>query len=176
MFAFVEVDYVFRPGGFTISIRFTLLMLALQWRHDGRDSVSNHQPHDCLLKSLFGRRSKKTSKLRVTGLCAGNSPVTGEFRAQVASNAENISIRWRHHASYWRWCRTTQCVYIDWFIGSISFVWPLCGELGPVNSPHKGPVARKMLPFDDVIMVHNDCPSVSITILNDVNKCTASIQ
>ena len=36
--------------------------------------------------------SKKTSKLRVTGLCAGNSPVTGEFPAQKASNAENVSI------------------------------------------------------------------------------------
>ena len=32
-----------------------------------------------LLNRLFGRRSKKTSKLRVTGLCVGNSPVTGEF-------------------------------------------------------------------------------------------------
>ena len=42
-------------------------------------------------------RSKKTSKLRVTGLCAGNSPVTGEFPAQRASNAENVSIWWRHH-------------------------------------------------------------------------------
>ena len=32
--------------------------------------------------------------------------------------------------------------------------WPLCGESpGPVNSPHKGPVTRKMFPFDDVIMV-----------------------
>ena len=39
----------------------------------------------------------KTSKLRVTGLCAGNSPGTGEFHAQMASNAENISISWRHH-------------------------------------------------------------------------------
>ena len=37
------------------------------------------------------RRSKKTSKLRVTGLCVGNSPVTGEFPAQMASNAENAS-------------------------------------------------------------------------------------
>ena len=70
---------------------------ALQWRHNGRDSVSNHQPYDCLLNRLFRRRSKKTSKLRVTGLCARNSP-------------------------------------------------------GPVNSPHKWPVMRKMLPFDDVIM------------------------
>ena len=70
---------------------------ALQWRHNGHDSVSNHQPYDSLLNRLFRRRSKKTSKLRVTGLCAGNSPGTGEFPAQMASNAENVSIWWRHH-------------------------------------------------------------------------------
>ena len=69
----------------------------LRWRHNGCDCVWNHQPHDCLLNRLFRRRSKKISKLRVTGLCAGNSP-------------------------------------------------------GPENSPHKGPVTRKMFPFDDVIM------------------------
>ena len=68
----------------------------LWWRHNGRDGVSNHQAHDCLLNYIH--RSKKTSKLRVTGLCAGNSP-------------------------------------------------------GPVNSPHKGPVTRKMFPLDDVIML-----------------------
>ena len=56
----------------------------LQWRHNGRDSVSHHQPHDCLLNRLFTRRTEKTSKLRVTGLCAGNSPMTGEFPAQMA--------------------------------------------------------------------------------------------
>ena len=72
-------------------------VVTLRWRHNGRDSVSNHQPHDCLPNRLFRRRSKITSKLRVTGLCAGNSPVTGEF-------------------------------------------------------PAKGPVTRKMFPFDDVIM------------------------
>ena len=44
---------------------------SLRWRHNGRNSVSNHQPHDCLLNPLFRRRSKKISKLRVTGLCAG---------------------------------------------------------------------------------------------------------
>ena len=65
----------------------------LHWLHNGRDSVSNHQPHDCLLHRSFRLRSKKTSKLRVTGLCAGNSP-------------------------------------------------------GPVNSPHKWPVTRRMFPFD----------------------------
>ena len=69
----------------------------LHWRHNDHDGVSNHQPRCCLLNRLFGRRSKKISKLRVTGLCAGNSP-------------------------------------------------------GPVTSPHKGPVTRKMFPFDDVIM------------------------
>ena len=32
-----------------------------------------------------------------TGIYAGNAPVTGEFPAQMASNAENVSIWWRHH-------------------------------------------------------------------------------
>ena len=73
---------------------------SLLWRHNGCDGVSNHQPHDCLLNRSFRRRSKKTSKLRVTGLCVGNSPVTDEFPAQKASDAENASIWWRHHL--WR--------------------------------------------------------------------------
>ena len=72
---------------------------SLQLRHNEPDGVSNHQPRDCLLNRLFRRRSKKTSKLRVTGLCAGNSPATGEFPAQRASNAENVSIWWRHHVA-----------------------------------------------------------------------------
>ena len=72
----------------------------LHWRHNDHDGVSNHQPHGCLLNRLFRRRSHKTSKLRVTGLCVGNSP-------------------------------------------------------GPVNSPHKRPVTRKMFPFDDVIMYYS---------------------
>ena len=71
--------------------------LPLRWRHNDHDGVWNHQPHGCLLNRLFRRRSKKTSKLGVTGLCVGNSP-------------------------------------------------------RPVNSPHKGPVTRKMFPFDGVIM------------------------
>ena len=69
----------------------------LQWRHNGCDCVPNHQPHDFLLNRLFICRSKKTSKLRVTGLCAGNSPVTSEFPVQMANNAENFTIWWRHH-------------------------------------------------------------------------------
>ena len=46
----------------------------LQWRHNEHDDASNHQRLHCLLNCWFRRRSKKTSKLSVTGLCAGNSP------------------------------------------------------------------------------------------------------
>ena len=78
---------------------FVMSNLSLQWRHNGSNGVSNHQPHDCLLNRLFRRRSKKTSKLHVTGLCAGNSPGTSEFPTQMASYAENVSIWWRHHVA-----------------------------------------------------------------------------
>ena len=73
----------------------------LRWRHNECDSISNHQPHNCLLNRLFRCRWKKTSKLRVTGLYAGNSPVPGESPAQMASNVEIVSIWWRHHACEW---------------------------------------------------------------------------
>ena len=77
------------------------ILWALQWRHNGHDCVSNHQPNHCLLNRLFWCRSKKASMLRVSVLCAGNSPVTGEFPAQMASNAEMVSIWWRHHGLAW---------------------------------------------------------------------------
>ena len=54
-------------------------------------------PASRLLNHLFSLISKKISKLRVTGLCEGNSPVTGEFPAQMASNVETVSLWWRHH-------------------------------------------------------------------------------
>ena len=59
------------------------------------------------------RRSKKTSKLRATGLCAGNSPVTGEFPARMASNAENVSIWWRHH----------DCIYASFGLKTGRYLW-----------------------------------------------------
>ena len=59
-------------------------------RHNERDGVPNHRRLDCLLHLLFRRRSKKTSTLHVTGLCAGNSPVPDDFPAQRASNTENV--------------------------------------------------------------------------------------
>ena len=90
-----------------------MTFVSLQWRHNGRDSVSNHQPCECLPSRLIRRRSKKT-KLIVTGLCAGNSPETGEFPAQRASNAENVSIWWCHHVI--AWCQTPE-------MGSQAVLW-----------------------------------------------------
>ena len=91
---------------------------ALQWRHNDHNGVSNHQPHDCLLNRLFMRRSRKTSKLRVIGLCEGNLPVTGEVPTQMASSAENVSIWWRHHYATLlysiRWKRSSLwCIEIE---------------------------------------------------------------
>ena len=82
----------------TILNAFSVRIWQSHWRHNDHGVVSNHQPHDCILNRLFRRWSKKTSKLCVPGLCAGNSP-------------------------------------------------------GSVNSPHKEPVTREMVPFDDVIMI-----------------------
>ena len=128
------------------------LISSLLWRHNGRDGVSNHQPHDCLLNRSFERRSKKTSKLRVTDLCVGNSPVTGEFPTQMASNAESVSIWWRYLVIWWEenekkrneknikwvsnllqsmvcWCLNCK---MDWTILSSLDKWQ-CTCVAPVN-------------------------------------------
>ena len=49
--------------------------------------------------AVYSGADKKILKLRATGLCVGNSPVTGEFPAQMISNAESVSIWWRHYDS-----------------------------------------------------------------------------
>ena len=102
-------------------------LFTLRWRHNDHAGVSNHQPQGCLLNRLFRRKSKKTSKLRVTGLCVGNSPGTGEFPAQMASYAENVSIWWRHHD--WRVYRIRQlCIRIQLHVlitASIMSSWPV---------------------------------------------------
>ena len=74
------------PGDLYVSVlswctcvQYFLKFKPLQWRHNERDDISNHHRFDYLLNRLFRRRSKKTSKLHVTGLCEGNSPVAGEF-------------------------------------------------------------------------------------------------
>ena len=47
-----------------------------------------------------------------------NSPVTGEFPAQMASNAENVSIWWRHHDN-----RIYRHVVEGWFDISGNMQW-----------------------------------------------------
>ena len=71
-------------------------IISLQWCHNERSGISNHRRPDCLLNHLLRHRSKKTSKLRVTGLHEGNPPVTGGFPSQRASNKENVFVWWCH--------------------------------------------------------------------------------
>ena len=71
----------------------------LQWRHNERDGVSNHH----LMIVYSTRRSKKTSKLRVSGLCEGNSPVTDELPAQRASYGKGFQLMtasWHRHSPF----------------------------------------------------------------------------
>ena len=91
----------------------------LRWRHNERDGASNHQRLDGLLNRLFRRRSKNTSKFRLTGFCEGNLPVTDEFPSQKTSNAENASIWWRYHG---RLNATIKSWYVKCFSQYWSFI------------------------------------------------------
>ena len=73
-------------------------VVSSQWRHNKHNGILNPWRLHCLLNCWFRCRSKKTLKLRTTGICEGNSPVTGEFPSQKASKVENVSIWWHHHA------------------------------------------------------------------------------
>ena len=75
------------------------LNIALHWRHNEHDGVSNHQSHDCLPNRLFRRRSKKTSKLRVTGFCRGihQWPVTSPHKGPVTGKCVHLMTSpWNH--------------------------------------------------------------------------------
>ena len=100
-----------------------------------------------------GRGSKKTSEFRVTGLCAGNSPVTGEFPAQRASNAENASIWWRHHGEVWRLLSPSSRLFLRQRVPTankenitVSYYEPVWVKSPMTNGfPWFGPVIRKSL-------------------------------
>ena len=78
--------------------------ITLHWRHNDKRWRLKSPASRLFTQSFIQAQIKETSKLRVTGLCVGNSP-------------------------------------------------------GPVNSPHKGPVTRKIFPFDDVIMIKRSNPA-----------------
>ena len=90
---------------------FVVFIGTLQWHHNGngRGGVSNHQLLDCALNHLFRRISNRTPNLRATGLCEGNSPVTGEFPAPKASNAEKS---FHLMTSSWIWCRANLSIVL----------------------------------------------------------------
>ena len=96
----------------------------LQWRRNEQDGVLNHRRLDCLLNLLFRCRSKKTSKLCVTGLC------DRWFHSQKASNAGSVSTWWRHNGKTPWWRHQ---------IETFSALLTLCADNSPVpvNSPHK---------------------------------------
>ena len=71
------------------------IRFSIHWRHNER--LKWQASRFVTQVFFFRRRSKEISKVRATGLSTGNSPVTGEFPAQMSSNAENVSIWWRHH-------------------------------------------------------------------------------
>ena len=85
------------PGAMSsarLAITETLTMIcffSLLWRHNGRDGVSNHQPHDCLPKFHSGADQRKHQSSASLAF-VGRIPPT-----QMASNAGNVSIWWRHH-------------------------------------------------------------------------------
>ena len=110
-----------------------ILLYPLQWRHNGRACVPNHRHLDCLLNRLFRRRPRETPKLRVTDFGEENSPMTGEFPSQRASNAKNVSIWWRHHATITAWHGNVIRI-----TASGPFVRGI--HRSSVDSLHKGPV------------------------------------
>ena len=128
----------------------TYITVSLRWRHNGSNGVSNHQPHDCLLSRLFRRRSKKTSKLRVTGLCEGNAPVTSEFPAQRASHAENVSFD-----DVIIWLTGLHDDIMAWIL--FTHYWPFCEGNSPVTDgfPHKEPIMRSFDVLLEVNIAHS---------------------
>ena len=100
------------PGWMTCCPTISLLeaVLSLQWRHNGHDSVSNHQPHDCLLNRLFRRRSKKHQSAASLAFVRGIHRDRWIPRTN-GHNAENVSIWWRHHV-FWIFCIVLRVVTI----------------------------------------------------------------
>ena len=97
---------------------------------DEHDGDSNHRRLDCLRNRLFRRKSKKTAKLRVTGLCEGNSPVNGPVTRKVFPFGDVImriqpNILWLNrqwHVPRWQ-CVTRKLIGLSYFWKEIPFGW-----------------------------------------------------
>ena len=73
-----------------------LAMASLQWRHNDHDGVSNTSLTVVYSTVYTDADQSKHQSSRHWPLC-GEFTGTGEFLAQRASYAENVSIWWRHH-------------------------------------------------------------------------------
>ena len=76
---------------------------SLQWHHNGRDIVSNHQPHHPTVYSTVysdADQRKHQSSASLAFVREIHRGPTDEFPTEMASNAENVSIWWRHHVFF----------------------------------------------------------------------------
>ena len=92
--------FVLRNDSNTLMINLLWHIQLLAWHNNDvimSEMASEITSLKIVYSSVCSRADKKTSKLSITGLCEGISPVTGEFLAQRTSNTNNISIWWRHH-------------------------------------------------------------------------------
>ena len=105
---------------------------SLQWRHNGRESVSNHQPHD-FYSIVYSDADQRKHQRSASLAFAGNSPGTGEFPAQMASYVENVSIWWRLHGNCAHFILLRRifvclfCIFDGRQLSSHTLLWYLCG-------------------------------------------------
>ena len=110
----------FRVASLALACLHDCPIVSLQWRHTGRDIVSNHQPHDCLLNGLFRHRWKKTSKPRITGFVWGihrwsvNSPHKGPVTRKRFPFDDVIMKRKKHKPCVYYFGSTVQqgCMHL----------------------------------------------------------------
>ena len=100
---------------------------SLQWCHNGRDGVSNHQPRHCLLNRLFRLRSKKTSKPRITGLCA-RWPVNSPHKEPVIRKMFLFDDVIMYRDSLWKSKLNSRKITFFYIRISCSFVLKFCTE------------------------------------------------
>ena len=90
----------------------------LRWRHNGRDGAWNHQPLFTLSLSLFTlfTLSFILVQIKENIKASRHWPLWAEFTGDrwiphtMASNAENVSIWWRHHGNHKKQAQQTMCI------------------------------------------------------------------
>ena len=148
----------------------------LQWSRNERDGVSNHRRLYCLLR----RKSKKTSKLCVTGLCEGKPLVAGGFPSQRASNADNASIS--STSSWWTWSKNAEYCWIHHIIEKHAvsmlfqliyiYIYVLRSILLKVNETFPGPNYKGSRPACTYVHhKYSTTPWCWRVVLNSTDRC-----